>query len=140
MSDDRRVELHRAVHARDLWPLIESAQYARVVLHDPPAGRAEAQAIECFADGLSTAVENWSEIARRNAAPMLRDLDAKLNALAGMGLFVHGGCVERAMRKPNMAQLTMPLAVIRIGHDRRDRLTVHLPDDLVLALSGGEGS
>lgn len=140
MPDDRRVKLRRALRGRDLWPLIESAQYARVVLHDPPQGQAEAQAIERFAESLSIAVENWSEIARSNAAMTLGDLDARLDALAKTGLFVHGGCIERSMRDPSMSPLTMPLAVIRIGHERRDRLTVRLPDDLVLALSEGEES
>jgi hypothetical protein len=132
------VVLGRAAKSLDLWSLIESAQYARIVFHERPADQTEAQAIASFTEALSTIVEAWSEVALRNAAPMLKDLDARLEDLARRGLFVHGGCVERSIRNPNMAPIALPIAIIRIGHDESDRISVEVPAELLVDLPADE--
>jgi hypothetical protein len=134
MQSDERVELHLAACGLDLWSLIESAQYARIVLHEPPADQGEARAITDFVETLSGVIEAWSEIGQSNTALMLRNLDTRLADLAGGGLFVHGGCTERSV-----ATKRLPLAVIRIGHIRNKCVTVAIPAELEIALPEDEG-
>lgn len=128
MQSDERVELRLAACGLDLWPLIESAQYARMVLCEPPSDQGEAQAIADFVETLSGAIEAWSEIGQRDAAPMLKNFDARLADLAGDGLFVHGGCIERSV-----AAQRLSLAVIRIGHSRSESVIVAIPAELEIA-------
>jgi hypothetical protein len=134
MHSDERVELHLAACGLDLWSLIESAQYARIVLHEPPNDRAEARAIADFVETLSGLIEAWSEIGQSNAAPMLKHFDTRLADLAADGLFVHGGCIERSV-----ATKRLPLAIIRIGHTRSRSVTVAIPAELEIALPEEEG-
>jgi hypothetical protein len=132
MQSDERVELHLAACGLDLWSLIESAQYARIVLHESPIDEGEAQAMADFVETLSGVIEAWSEIGQNNAAPMLKHFDTRLADLACGGLFVHGGCVERSV-----ATKRLPLAIIRIGHTRDKRVTVAIPTELEIALPEG---
>jgi hypothetical protein len=132
------VVLGRAARGVDLWSLIESAQYARIILHEQPADQTEAQAIGSFTETFSAIVESWSELALRNAAPMLRDLDARLDDLARRGLFVHGGSIERSVRNPNMTPTALPIAIICIGHDESDRVSVDLPAEFLVDLPADE--
>jgi hypothetical protein len=140
MQPGERVELHRAASGVDLWSLIESAQYARIVLHELPADRAEALLIADFVDSLSVVIEAWSEIAQSNAAPMLRELDAGLAELARAGLFLHGLCVERSVQIERDATTQLPLAIIHIGHNPDERVTVDIPTELNVALPEDESS
>src|SRR5512132_2584071 len=135
---DERVVLGRAVRGLDLWSLIESAQYARVVFHEQPADQTEAEAIASFTEALSTIIEAWDEVALRNAAPMLKDLDSRLDDLARRGLFVHGSSVERSVRNPNMVATALPVAIIRIGHDGSDRISIAVPAELLVDLTADE--
>jgi hypothetical protein len=136
---DERVELRRVACSLDLWSLIESAQYARIVLNDPPADQGEALAMASFMESLSAVIETWSEIAQSNAAPMLQDLDARLADLARGGLFVHGGCVERSVQIEQTIATPLPLAVIRIDHDGSEWVAVDIPAELDVALPEDEG-
>jgi hypothetical protein len=128
MQSNERVELHLATCGLDLWSLIESAQYARIVFHEPPADQEEARAIADFVEVLSGVIEAWGEIGQSNAALTLRSFDTRLTDLADDGLFVHGGCIERSL-----ATKRLSLAVIRIGHTRNERLTVAIPAELEVA-------
>lgn len=134
MQADERVELHLAACGLDLWPLIESAQYARIVLHEPPTDEGEARTIADFVETLSGVIEAWSDIGQRDATPMLKNFDARLAELASDGLFVHGGCIERSV-----ATQRLPLAVIRIGHSRNECVTVAIPAELEIASPDEEG-
>jgi hypothetical protein len=133
MQSNERVELHLAACGLDLWSLIESAQYARMILYEPPADQEEARAIADFVEVLSEVIEVWSEIGQSNAAHMLRNFDTRLADLANHGLFVHGGCTERSFATERLA-----LAVIRIGHIRNERVTVAIPAELEVALPDNE--
>jgi hypothetical protein len=135
---DERVVLGRAARGLDLWSLIESAQYARIVFHEQAADQAEAQAIASFTEALSAIIEAWDEAAHRNAAPMLKELDSRLDDLARRSLFVHGSSVERSVRTSNMSATAMPLAIIRIGHDGSDRVSVAVPAELLVDLTADE--
>lgn len=137
---DERVVLGRAVRGLDLWSLIESAQYARVVFHEQPADQTEAEAITSFTEALSAIIEAWDELALRNAAPMLKDLDDRLDDLARRGLFVHGSSVERSVRTPSTPATALPVAIIRIGHDGSDRVGVAIPAELLIDLTAEEPS
>lgn len=135
---DERVVLGRAARGPDLWSLIESAQYARIVFHEQAADEAEAQAIASFTEALSAIIEAWDEAAHRNAAPMLKELDSRLDDLARRGLFVHGSSVERSVRTSNMPATALPVAIIRIGHDGSDRVSVAVPAELLVDLTADE--
>lgn len=135
---DERVVLGRAARGPDLWSLIESAQYARIVFHEQAADEAEAQAIASFTEALSAIIEAWDEAAHRNAAPMLKELDSRLDDLARRGLFVHGSSVERSVRTSNMSTTALPVAIIRIGHDGSDRVSVAVPAELLVDLTADE--
>ena len=140
MRADERVELHRAAYGLDLWSLIECAQYARIVLNDPPADQGEALAMADFIEVLSTVIETWSDIAQSNAAPMLQDLDARLADLARSGLFVHWVCLERSVKIAPMAATPLPLAIVRIGHNRSDCVVVDIPAELEITAPEDESS
>ena len=118
--------------------MIESAQYARIVFHEQAADQAEAQAIASFTEALSAIIEAWDEAAHRNAAPMLKELDSRLDDLARRGLFVHGSSVERSVRTSNMPATALPVAIIRIGHDGSDRVSVAVPAELLVDLTADE--
>ena len=134
MQSDERVELRLASSGLDLWLLIESAQYGRIVLHEPPSDQAEARAMDEFVETLSRVIEAWTEIDQSNAAPMLKNFDTRLADLAGDGLFVHGGCIERSV-----ATQRLPLAVIRIGHSQSESVIVAIPAELEIASPDEEG-
>ena len=140
MQAGERVELHRAASGVDLWSLIESAQYARIVLHDLPADEAEALLMADFVDSLSGVIEAWGEIAQSNAALTLRELDSGLAELARGGLFLHGGCLERSVQIERTATTPLPLAIIHIGHNPTERVTVDIPAELNVALPEDESS
>ena len=139
MQAGERVELHRAASGIDLWSLIESAQYARIVLHELPTDEAEALLIADFVESLSEVIEAWGEIAQSNAALRLRELDAGLDELARGGLFLHGGCLERSVQIERTAT-PLPLAIIHIGHNPTERVTVDIPAELNVALPEDESS
>ena len=138
MRAGERVELHRAASGLDLWSLIESAQYARIVLYNRPGSEGEALLMADFVGILSGVIETWSEIAQSNAAPMLQELDAGLANLAHGGLFLHGGCVERSVQIERSATTQLPLAIIHIGHDPTESLTVDIPAELNVAMPEDE--
>ena len=140
MQAGERVELHRAASGIDLWSLIESAQYARIVLHELPTDEAEALLIADFVESLSEVIEAWGEIAQSNAALRLRELDAGLDELARAGLFLHGGCLERSVQIERTATTPLPLAIIHIGHNATERVTVDIPAELNAALPEDESS
>lgn len=138
MQAGEPVELHRAASGIDLWSLIESAQYARIVLHEPPTDESEALLIADFVESFSELIEAWGEIAQSNAALRLRELDAGLDELAGAGLFLHGGCLERSVQIERTATTPLPLAIIHIGRNPSERVTVDIPAELNAALPDDE--
>ena len=137
---DERVVLSRATRGLDLWSLIESAQYARIIFHEQAADQTEAQAIASFTQALSPIIENWDEVALRNAAPMLKKLNSRLDDLAHRGLFVHGGSIQRSVRASNTPATAMPVAIIRIGHDGSDRVSVVVPAELLVDVEADDES
>jgi hypothetical protein len=132
MSDHDYVDLEIVRRSVDLWTWIEAAQFSRAVFHDVPQDQADATAIDDFLDTLSTLIESWREIAQRNAAPMLAELDSHISRLADRGMFVHWGCANRAIGNVSPDVDPLPVAVLCISHDDRDVFSLALPTSVEL--------
>ena len=125
------VELRLASKGTELWPAVEAAQFARVVVHDEPGNEEERRAIAAFVDTLSEFTEAWERTPAENRSAFLNVLGDHVNTLEDLGLFVHWGCIERTLAAPGLDGARVPLAIISIDRERRSTVTVALPEELV---------
>lgn len=119
------VELRLAARGVDLWPAIEAAQYARIVLHDEPRSSAEREAIDSFVRDFARYTESWEEIPHAHRSAVLAELEQHLQTLRGCGLFVHWGTAER-----HVSAAPLPLAIITIRRLSLPTTEIALPADL----------
>jgi|APTNR8051073442_1049403.scaffolds.fasta_scaffold15611_4 hypothetical protein len=128
------VRLKRLGRTTDLWPAVESAQFARIIIYEAAASDDDEHAIEAFVDAFSALVEAWDvEDEGRNRAFLFDGVDSYIRALERKKLFVHLGCVERTVAEPEGGDVTViPVAVIRIGRSAVRSTTVRLPSDLTV--------
>ena len=126
------VELQKAVQWTELWPAIETAQFAHFIVHDTPDNDADAEAIETFVARFSACAETWEETLTTNKAIILQGMETHLRALESKGLFVHWGTVTRDFSAPDGDVRSIPVAVVTIDRTSVDSATVVIPVDLDL--------
>jgi hypothetical protein len=142
MSDDTldsaqdTLDLRRALKGTDLWPAVEAAQFARVVVHDEPANDDETRALGDFVEAFSEAAESWEGTPIASRSAFLEILGGHVKTLEGLGLFVHWGCIERILSVPGHDPAPGTLAIVSVDRVRVSTVTVALPEELDVS---GEG-
>lgn len=126
------VTLVRAGEAVDLWPLIEAAQYGHVFAHDDPGSDAEQLALDRFAADFSEVTEAWEETPPECQKSLLCSLEPDLSNLRGNGLHVYYGIVRRRLISTHGEAVTLPVAIINVGHCERPELMASVPTELVV--------
>ena len=146
MSDDTldsaqdTLDLRRALKGTDLWPAVEAAQFARVVVHDEPANDDETRALRDFVEAFSAATESWEGTPIENRGVFLEILGGHVRTLEGLGLFVHWGCVERTLAVPGGDEAAPgSLAIVSVDRVRLSTVTVALPEELDVSGEGIDG-
>jgi hypothetical protein len=130
------VRLKRLGRPTDLWPAVESAQFARIIIYEAAASDDDEHAIEAFVDAFAALVEAWDVEEGRNRSFLFDGVDSYIRALERKKLFVHLGCVERTIAEPEGGDVTtIPVAVIRIGRSAVRSTTVRLPSELAVNAS-----
>lgn len=129
-----RVDLGLARRGAALWTAIEAAQYARLVDADPPRSEAERAEMTAFLEAFGSCAEGWDEVPDQSKAALFARLDARLTALARLGLHVHAGTIQRAFEGGGQP-IEMPIAVLRIGRSADAVQPVRVPRNLGVAES-----
>lgn len=132
------VYLERLARPTDLWPAVESAQFARIIIYEAVTSDDDERAIEEFVDAFAALVDAWEANHGRNRAFMFDGVSEHLRELERKGLFVHLGSIERSLGQAVAGEATVvPVAVIRIGRSSLASTTTRLPCEL--ALTSAEG-
>ena len=124
-----RVDLELARKGAALWTALEAAQYARLVDADPPRSEAERAEVEAFLDAFGRCAEGWEDVPDQSKAVLFATLDARLSALAELGLHVHAGTIRRAFEGGGHA-VEMLIAILRIGRNANAVEPVRVPQKL----------
>jgi hypothetical protein len=124
------IALHLATRGADLWPAIEAAQYARLLLNEPVASEAESQAIADFAEAFADCTERWETTPLPSRTAVLNTLEPRLRSLRDHGLFVHWAFMERGLCLPSGEVRLIPLAVIRVSANRAPCIRAAIADHL----------
>lgn len=135
MSIDSRsgsITLVRADRGVDLWPLLEAAQYARIIEHEEPRPGAEAAALADFVERVGSSIEAWEDTASDSRGALLGGLEGPLARLAAQRLYAHWGILGCRVGDDEAVPTVMPLAVRRVGRSDRRELLVALPEALHL--------
>ena len=130
------VELRLALKGTELWPAVEAAQFARVVVHDEPVNEVETRAVHDFVEAFSAVTESWERTPIENRGAFLEILGDHVKTLDGLGLFVHWGCVERRLAAPGSDGVRVTLAIISVDRLRLSTVTVALPEALDVSQEG----
>ena len=138
-STIENVEATRAATGIDLWPAIEAAQYARVILCVEPSSERERAAMSDFLKEFTHYVESWESLAPGDQAVVLGSLGRQLDALGREHLHIHWAVTERKLRAPEGGGDRVPLAVIVIGATDAETATVAVPTDLEVDTEDDEG-
>lgn len=124
--DAADVALTRVRAGTALWPAIEAAQYARLVDFATPRSDEERAAVDAFLAAFARCAEDWETVPDQNKTALFVALDGHLHALARIGLHVHAGTAQRSLDLDD-GPVTLPIAIVRVGHDADDVLRVHMP-------------
>jgi hypothetical protein len=138
-SDLQAIELRLAETGSELAPVIEAAQYARVIQPAEPDDPAEEQAMAGFVETLSDFAEAWESLSATERAMRLTGLSAQLEALERCGLFVHWGTVTRRFAVAGQGAVDLPLAIVTISRTGGPTLRILLPGELAVGSEGGGG-
>jgi hypothetical protein len=128
-----------ALKGTDLWPAVEAAQFARVVVNDEPADDNETRALRDFVEAFSEATESWEGTPIENRSAFLEILGGHVKTLEGLGLFVHWGCIERVLAASGHDTAPGTFAVISIDRARLSTVTVALAEALDVSGEGIDG-
>jgi hypothetical protein len=130
------IDLQLAETGTELWPVVEAAQYARLINHGPPASAAEEAAIARFVETFAACAETWQDLQAERRAGALAGLSAQLETLQRCGLFVHWAAIDAGIAEAGR-RVTMPLAVVTISRTDAPEVRVRLPDELQVTAEGG---
>jgi hypothetical protein len=109
------IELRLATGGRDLWPAIEAAQYARLMLPPEVASEAESRVVADFTNAFANCTERWEMTPPQSRAVVFELLESRLRSLGDLGLRVHWASLERGLRLPGGEVRPIPMAVIQVS-------------------------
>lgn len=124
------VSLQRARTGKDLWPVIEAAQYARLVRNDDPDNPEQERAIRRFGETFAHLAENWSSLPAASQAGVLGGLDHQIAEVEDAGLSVHGAVVERELSAQDGRRVRLPVAIVLVGAPMAEGVSLRVPIDL----------
>lgn len=133
MTADPRYEtvpLAIARQGRDLWSVIEAAQYARMDHQEEPSTSEEEWRIEAFLTAFEGCAESWDELAPEHQMPKLDQLGALLRPLEDVGLHVHVGTIARAFEAREGEPIELPIAIVSISRTAEPHKLMTVPRDL----------
>jgi hypothetical protein len=132
------VELNLASKGTELWPVVEAAQFGRVVVHDALGSEDETRALDEFVEAFSSVTESWEDTPIENRGAFLEILGNHVKTLEGLGWFVHWGCIKRRLVVPDSDSVQITLAIVSVDRTRRSTVTVALPEALDVSQEGLE--
>jgi len=121
------IELQRAERGHDLWAAVEAAQYARIVDHEAPRTKAEAERMQDLIEVFSDCAEAWERKSVADQTVALERLGTRLAGLDEFGLCAYWTVVERRFETAEGETVALPVAVLAILRDGRPAVTLELP-------------
>lgn len=122
-----RMELARADGGRDLWTVIEAAQFAKLLDHGRPRTDGEAERLRSFVDLFEDCAEGWDGRSASEQTMALEQFDHRLAALGQLDLRVYSAVARFTLEAARGGVVRLPLAVVAIRRDDRPSISLDLP-------------